>query len=77
LASFVSVFLIVPPDRVASPPGRRTARLQLKTSLGLANYTNNLKRQGLTNDDLAAGGSDRLVDSLVVWGGEAAIVARV
>jgi hypothetical protein len=49
----------------------------LTTYLGVANYTNNVKRQGLTNDDLAAGGSDRLVDSLVVWGGEAAIVARI
>jgi probable F420-dependent oxidoreductase len=49
----------------------------LKTYLGLPNYTNNWKRQGFTDDDLADGGSDRLVDALVVWGDEATIAARV
>jgi len=56
---------------------RATARLHLKTYLGLPNYTNNWKRQGFTDDDLADGGSDRLVDALVVWGDEAAIAARI
>jgi probable F420-dependent oxidoreductase len=56
---------------------RATARLHLKTYLGLPNYSNNWKRQGFTDDDLADGGSDRLVDALVVWGDEAAIAARV
>jgi probable F420-dependent oxidoreductase len=45
--------------------------------LGLPNYTNNLKRMGYTEDDIANGGSDRLVDAIVVWGDEAAIAARV
>ena len=56
---------------------RATARLHLNTYLGLPNYTNNWKRQGFTEDDLAGGGSDRLVDALVVWGDEATIAARV
>ena len=56
---------------------RATARLHLKTYLGLPNYSNNWKRQGFTDDDLADGGSDRLVDALVVWGNEATIAARV
>jgi probable F420-dependent oxidoreductase len=56
---------------------RATARLHLATYLGLPNYSNNWKRQGFTDDDLAGGGSDRLVDALVVWGDEAAIASRV
>jgi probable F420-dependent oxidoreductase len=56
---------------------RATARLHLATYLGLPNYSNNWKRQGFTDDDLADGGSDRLVDALVVWGDEAAIAERI
>ncbi|MEP6659239.1 MAG: LLM class F420-dependent oxidoreductase [Acidimicrobiales bacterium] len=56
---------------------RATARLHLELYLGLPNYSNNWKRQGFTDDDLAAGGSDRLVDALVAWGDETAIAARV
>jgi probable F420-dependent oxidoreductase len=56
---------------------RAAARTHLKTYLGLPNYTNNWKRIGFTDDDLADGGSDRLVDALVAWGDEDAIVARV
>ena len=56
---------------------RVTARLHLTTYLGLPNYSNNWKRQGFTDDDLAGGGSDRLVDALVVWGDEASIAARI
>jgi probable F420-dependent oxidoreductase len=56
---------------------RAIARLHLNSYLGLPNYSNNWKRQGFTDDDLADGGSDRLVDALVVWGDEATIAARV
>ena len=65
--------------RAGDRPGRAraTARLHLKTYLALPNYSNNWKRQGFTDDDLADGGSDRLVDALVVWGDEATIAARV
>ena len=56
---------------------RDIARLHLKTYLALPNYSNNWKRQGFTDDDIAGGGSDRLVDALVAWGDETAIAARV
>ncbi|MEN9505378.1 MAG: hypothetical protein RI958_1304 [Actinomycetota bacterium] len=76
------------PDRlVASEQGvvletdpttaREIARMHLRTYLGLPNYANNWKRQGFTDADIADGGSDRLVDALVVWGDEAAIAERV
>jgi probable F420-dependent oxidoreductase len=48
-----------------------------KPYLGLRNYTSNLLRLGWTEEDLADGGSDRLVDALVVWGDEATIAARI
>ena len=60
------------PDRA-----RATARLHLATYLGLPNYANNWRRLGYTDDDIADGGSDRLVDALVVWGDESTIAARV
>jgi probable F420-dependent oxidoreductase len=56
---------------------REIARMHLATYLGLPNYSNNWKRQGFTDDDIADGGSDRLVDALDVWGDEATIAARV
>lgn len=56
---------------------RAIARLHLSTYIGLPNYSNNWKRIGFTDDDLTNGGSDRLVDAFVVWGDEAAILARV
>jgi probable F420-dependent oxidoreductase len=56
---------------------RDIARMHLRTYLGLPNYVNNWKRQGFTDDDITDGGSDRLVDALVVWGDEATIAARV
>jgi probable F420-dependent oxidoreductase len=56
---------------------RTLARQHLATYLGLPNYTNNLRRLGFTEDDLAPPGSDRLVDALVAWGDEAAVAAGV
>jgi hypothetical protein len=38
---------------------------------------NNLRRFGITDDDLIDGGSDRLVDMIVAWGDADAIRARV
>jgi probable F420-dependent oxidoreductase len=43
--------------------------------LKLRNYTNNLRRYGYTDDDIAGGGSDRLIDALVLHGGTDAIAA--
>ncbi len=56
---------------------RATARTHLATYLGLPNYANNWKRIGFTDEDLADGGSDRLVDALVAWGDEETIATRV
>ena len=72
VASEQAVVLDTNPDTA-----RATARTHLEIYLGLPNYTNNWKRVGFTDDDLADGGSDRLVDALVAWGDEDAIVARV
>jgi probable F420-dependent oxidoreductase len=43
--------------------------------LKLRNYTNNLRRYGYTDDDIADGGSDRLIDALVLHGSTDAIAA--
>ncbi len=56
---------------------REIARTHMATYLNLPNYVNNLKRLGFTDDDIAAGGNDRLVDAIVAWGKIDAIVARV
>ncbi|HVJ98791.1 MAG TPA: LLM class F420-dependent oxidoreductase [Acidimicrobiia bacterium] len=56
---------------------RAAARQHLGVYLGLPNYVNNWKRLGFTDDDVANGGSDRLIDAMVVHGDEATIKARV
>ena len=56
---------------------RAIARKAMSTYLGLPNYTNNLRRLGWGDDDLLGGGSDRLVDAIVVWGSVDAVVDRV
>jgi probable F420-dependent oxidoreductase len=48
-----------------------------KPYLGLRNYTSNLLRLGWTEEDLADGGSDRLIDALVAHGDAAAVAARL
>ncbi|MBI1816062.1 MAG: LLM class F420-dependent oxidoreductase [Deltaproteobacteria bacterium] len=56
---------------------RDIARTHMATYLGLPNYVNNLKRLGFSDDDIAKGGSDRLVDAIVVWGTVEAVAKRV
>jgi probable F420-dependent oxidoreductase len=56
---------------------RAVARAHMAIYLGLPNYCRNLLTLGFTKDDLANGGSDRLVDAIVVWGDAGAIRARV
>ena len=51
------------PDR-----GRATARDYAAMYLGLQNYTNNLLRFGFSEQDIADGGSDRLIDTIVPHG---------
>jgi probable F420-dependent oxidoreductase len=45
--------------------------------LGAGNYVENLRWLGFGDDDLSGEGSDTLVDAVVAWGDEAAIVARI
>jgi probable F420-dependent oxidoreductase len=56
---------------------RRIARAGMKIYLGLPNYANNLKRHGFSDADIADGGSDRLVDTIVAWGTEDQIKSRI
>jgi probable F420-dependent oxidoreductase len=56
---------------------RAIAREGLATYLPLANYQSSWRRLGLGDDDFADGGSDRLIDHVVVWGDEATIATRV
>jgi probable F420-dependent oxidoreductase len=72
LAPEQAVVLSADPDEA-----RRVARGHMATYLTLPNYTNNLRRFGWGDEDLADGGSDALVDAVVAWGDEQAIVDRV
>ncbi|MEK6208288.1 MAG: TIGR03620 family F420-dependent LLM class oxidoreductase [Chloroflexota bacterium] len=56
---------------------RATARRHMKRYLELDNYANNLRRLGWAEIDLADGGSDKLVDAIVAWGGANAIKSRI
>jgi probable F420-dependent oxidoreductase len=56
---------------------RAAARQHMATYLTLPNYTNNLRRLGWGDEDLGDGGSDKLVDAIVAWGDESAIIDRV
>jgi len=56
---------------------RATAREHLSVYLTLPNYLGNLRRMGFSDEDLQPPGSDRLIESLVVRGDEAAARVRV
>ena len=56
---------------------RRLGRGAIAWYLTLPNYADNLRWLGFTEDDLADGGSDELVDALLAWGDEDAVRARV
>lgn len=73
--------LLVPEQKVAlaSDPGeaRRRARAAIGWYLDTPNYLDNLRWLGFTDADFEDGGSDALVDALVVAGDEEAVRARV
>lgn len=54
---------------------RAAARKYAQLYLGLRNYTGNLLKFGFTEDDLADGGSDRLIDAIVPQGSAEEIAA--
>lgn len=56
---------------------RDLARGVARIYINLPNYRNNWLRMGLTEADLADGGSDRFIDETFAWGGIDAIRARV
>ena len=57
---------------------RRLARVHTSSFyLGAPNYVENLRWLGFTDDDMADGGSDALVDAIVAWGDDEAIRRRV
>jgi probable F420-dependent oxidoreductase len=72
VATEQAVVLETDPERA-----RELGRQHLAIYLQAPNYTNNWLRLGFAEDDLAGGGSDRLVDALVAWGDVGAIRDRV
>jgi probable F420-dependent oxidoreductase len=56
---------------------RAFGRKTLEIYLSLANYTNNWKRLGFTDADVAKPGSDELVDAVVAYGTVEAVAARL
>ncbi|MEV6289911.1 LLM class F420-dependent oxidoreductase [Streptomyces sp. NPDC051896] len=72
LAPELKVVLETDPSRA-----RSLARDTLAMYLALPNYTNNFLRHGFTEDDLADGGSDRLVDAVFAWGDDSRIRERI
>jgi probable F420-dependent oxidoreductase len=73
--------LLIPEQKVilASDPSeaRRRARAATAWYLDTPNYVENLRWLGFDDDDFANGGSDALVDALIVTGDEETIHARV
>jgi probable F420-dependent oxidoreductase len=72
LAPELSVLLDSDPDRALE-----RARAFVSDYLRLPNYTNNLRRLGFGDGDLADGGSERLVRALVAFGEEDAVLEGV
>lgn len=48
---------------------RAKARAYAALYLGLRNYTNNLRAHGFSDEDIADGGSDQLIDAIIPHGG--------
>lgn len=60
-----------------SARARTVGRQALDMYFNLANYRNNWKRLGFTDDEVSRSGSDRLVDAVVAYGTPDAIAARL
>ncbi len=56
---------------------RKVARAAMAPYLSLPNYFNNWFRLGFEKADLADGGSDRLMDAMVLWGDKDSIKDRL
>jgi probable F420-dependent oxidoreductase len=71
--------LVAPEQKVVVDGDAERARAQARPRikhpyLGLVNYTNNLRRLGFTDEDLAGEGSDELIDQLVIHGDAETVV---
>ncbi len=74
--------LLAPEHKIVLSPDPAQARAigrppVEKPYLGLRNYVANLRRLGYTDEDLAGGGSDRLIDDLVAHGTAAQVADQV
>ena len=56
---------------------RAKARAALKMYVRLDYYHREWRKLGFTDADFADGGSDRLIDTLVAWGDDDALRARI
>jgi probable F420-dependent oxidoreductase len=56
---------------------RDKARAYARNYLGLSNYANNLLRHGFSDEDIADGGSDRLIDAVIPHGSAEEIATTV
>jgi probable F420-dependent oxidoreductase len=68
------VTVVLEPDPSAA---RDIARSFTTGYLGLTNYAGNLRSLGFSEEDLAGGGSDRLVDAVVCWGDAETVAGKV
>jgi len=66
--------VVLTPDRSEA---HRIGRAWTGDYLELPNYANNWRRLGYGADDVAGGGSDRLVDAAIAWGDVDAVATRV
>ncbi|QLL08387.1 LLM class F420-dependent oxidoreductase [Mycobacterium vicinigordonae] len=64
-------------DKEGAEQARAVGRKALDIYLNLANYLNNWKRLGFTDDDVAKPGSDRLVDAVVAYGTADTVATRL
>jgi probable F420-dependent oxidoreductase len=64
-------------DQEGAAQARAVGRKALEIYLNLANYTNNWKRLGFTDSDIAKPGSDALVDAFVAHGTADAVATRL
>jgi probable F420-dependent oxidoreductase len=88
VAHTVSARAILGPDHLLAPeltvllePDGTRARAIVRQALGgyfaMPNYANNLRRLGYSDEELADGGSDRLIDDVIAWGSPDDIRRRV
>jgi probable F420-dependent oxidoreductase len=74
--------LLAPEQKVVldtdPPRARALGRSRVRNPyLGLVNYTSNLRRLGWSDDDLADGGTDALIDALVAHGNPGEVAAQL